>query len=55
MATLFYIILIVFDYHIRFNWFWFIISIIFSLAEEGGRRIYRYTTDKSLEGHEEEV
>lgn len=55
MATLFYLVLIFFAPQATFNWFWFFISIIFSLLETGTRVIYRYTSDRSLAGHEEEV
>jgi hypothetical protein len=54
MATLFYLLLILFT-PIRFNLFWFLVSIVFSLVESGGRVIYRYTTDHTLAGHEEEL
>lgn len=53
MASLFYFCYILFS-HARFNLFWFIVSIIFSFVETGGRVIYRYTTDQTLAGYEEE-
>ncbi len=55
MATLFYLLLVFLSPSAQFTWFWFLISILFSVAETGGRIIYRYTTDKSMEGHEEEI
>lgn len=55
MATLFYFLLIVLSPGVQFSWMWLFISIIFSFAEAGGRVIYRYTTDKTLAGHEEEI
>lgn len=54
MATIFYILMIVFV-PMPFSWLWFGISVLFSLAESGGRVIYRYTNDRSLAGHEEEI
>ncbi|HSD98604.1 MAG TPA: hypothetical protein VLB73_02820 [Patescibacteria group bacterium] len=55
MATLFYILLVFFVPGVPFTWLWFLISVLFSLAETGGRVVYRYTTDRSLAGHEEEA
>lgn len=55
MATLFYILLVLFVPGVPFSWFWLLISLLFSLVESGGRIIYRYTTDKSLAGHEESI
>jgi inner membrane protein involved in colicin E2 resistance len=55
MATIFYLLLVFLSPHIQFNWFWFLISIIFSLVESAGKVIYRYTTDHTLAGHEEEL
>lgn len=53
MATLFYLLLVFFVPGVPFTWLWLIVSIIFSLLETGTRVIYRYTTDRSLAGHEE--
>lgn len=53
MATLFYLLFVFLNPVVHFNLFWFSISLLFSFAEQGGRVIYRYTTDKSLAGHEE--
>ncbi len=54
MATIFYLLLVFFVPGVPFNWIWLFISLLFSIAETGTRVIYRYTTDKSLAGHEEE-
>lgn len=54
MATLFYLLL-VFVTPVGFNLFWFLVSIVVSLVESGGRVVYRYTTDHTLAGHEEEI
>ncbi len=54
MATILYILLVFFT-PMQFNFFWFFVSVLFSLVETGGRIIYRYTTDKSLAGHMEEL
>ncbi len=53
MATLFYILFVIFNHHVGFNLGWFLISLIFSLAWDGTRVIYKYTSDKNLAGHED--
>jgi len=47
MATLFYLLLVWFG-HIHFSWWWLFISMAFNAND--ARTVYRYTTDKYLEG-----
>lgn len=49
MATLFYIILVVFSYDVAWSWWWFIISLFFAGGE---RTVYKYTSDRSLDGEQ---
>lgn len=49
MATLFYIILVIFSPNVGWGWGWFIASLFFS----GGERIvYKYTNNPQLDGEE---
>lgn len=50
MAVLFYCVLVFFADSVTWSWWWFLIALLFS--EEEGRRVYKYTTNKSLEGQE---
>ena len=48
MGTLFYIIYVIFTGS-EWSWWWFLISLLFS----GGERVvYRYTSDRSIDGEE---
>lgn len=55
MATIFYLLFVFFVPGVPFSWLWLLISLVFSVLETGGRVVYRYTTDRSLAGHEEEA
>lgn len=55
MATIFYIILVIFSDKVEWSWWWFFISLLFSGATEG-RTVYKYvyTRNPNLEGEESE-
>lgn len=50
MAVLFYCILVFFADSVTWSWGWFFVSLLFSADQ--GRTIYKFTTDRSLEGKE---
>ncbi len=55
MTTIIYLLLVFFVPGVPFSWLWLFINPVFSVLETGGRVIYRYTSDKTLAGHEEEI
>lgn len=55
MVTIFYIILVWFTY-LRWNWWWFLLSLVFSaLASRADRIIYKYKYTNDPRLNEEEA
>lgn len=50
MAVLFYCVLVFFADSVTWSWWWFLIALLFSSKET--KTIYKYTTDRYLEGRE---
>ena len=50
MAITFYLVLVFFSEQVTFSWWWLLIALLFSGQE--AKKIYRYTTDPTLDGTE---
>lgn len=51
MALLFYLLFVWLSDSVSFSWGWFFVALIFSSQDT--KTIYKYTSDKSLEGEVE--